>query len=643
MNGCAFGMYSFRYRSITGWKAAQWRATTASKRTGTGSSPAQATTRNKRRRRLSNDWERWGAVPSAGWGLSAGACRAFGEEDTSGRAGFGRAATGFAFGADGWAATAFAFAAEGWAAGVAAGGVEDWTALVTAGGVGEGDGEGTAFAASTFVPDVRAAGGMGNADGVCAPAGIVAAACKAAARMKDRERPIFEAMRAVESNIRRPMSDSPGHLGLKSGISLVVSNMVGAGVFISAGFMAQDLSPGLILISWVIGAVIALSGARAYATVARWVPHSGGEYRYVSDLMHPALGCLAGWGSLLVGFSAPIAVNALAAGEFARTLGSPIPPRLFGVFVILGLGILHATGHHVSKRGHNLLFIANALLLAGFVATGLFFGTNAWPTWTPAAATASSAFPTEAFARGLFFIAFAFSGWNAAIYNASDFRNPQRDVPRALVIGCGIVAVLYLAVNWVFVANLTPDDFKVVFGYDESKVTLGHVILSRVLGEKGGLAMSALVMLAFLAAASAMTIVGPRVYATMAQDGYLPKSLRVEPGDVPVRAIVLQCAVALAILLTHTLQQALANVGAVLTLFAALVSLSIFRHAFRTDGRFERPGALTLFAAGIHVASSVFMLYFGFRDSTGLLLWVAAVAAAGLGFWALARPKALVR
>lgn len=131
------------------------------------------------------------------------------------------------------------------------------------------------------------------------------------------------------------MHASAGHLGLKSGIGLVVSNMVGAGVFISSGFMAQDLTAGQILLAWFLGAAIALSGARAYATVAKWVPHSGGEYRYLSDLTHPALGCLAGWGSLLVGFSAPIAVNALAAGEFARTLGSPIDAGIFGALVIV--------------------------------------------------------------------------------------------------------------------------------------------------------------------------------------------------------------------------------------------------------------------------------------------------------------------
>ncbi|MBK5256838.1 MAG: APC family permease [Vicinamibacteria bacterium] len=436
------------------------------------------------------------------------------------------------------------------------------------------------------------------------------------------------------------MNESSGHLGVRSGIGLVVSNMVGAGVFISAGFMAQDLSPGLILLSWTLGAIIALSGARAYATVATWVPRSGGEYRYLSDLMHPALGCLAGWGSLLVGFSAPIAVDALAAGEFAKTLGLPVPAPVFGSAVIVSLGVIHAMGRRVSKRGHNLLFSANALLLVGFVITGLFFGSNRWPTWVPPASATSDSFPSEAFARGLFFIAFAFAGWNAAIYNASEFRDAKRDVPRAMLIGCSAVAILYLAVNWVFVANLTPDDFKIVFAYEQSKVTLGHVILSRILGPVGGFVMSLLVLVAFVAAASAMTIVGPRVYAAMAADGYLPALLRTEEGQTPVRAIILQCVVALAILATHTLQQTLANVGAILTLFAALVSVAIFRRALSPEVRLEKPDRITLAAAGVHVVSSSFMLYFGLRDSASLLIWLSIVGLAGLGFWALTRPRA---
>ena len=114
--------------------------------------------------------------------------------------------------------------------------------------------------------------------------------------------------------------------------------MVGAGVFLSAGFMAQDLGPGAILAAWVIGALIALAGVRAYSQVARWVPRSGGEYRYLSELAHPALGYLAGWGSLLVGFSAPVAINALAAGTFATIVFPGLDPRTLGVFWIVAFG-----------------------------------------------------------------------------------------------------------------------------------------------------------------------------------------------------------------------------------------------------------------------------------------------------------------
>jgi basic amino acid/polyamine antiporter, APA family len=433
------------------------------------------------------------------------------------------------------------------------------------------------------------------------------------------------------------VSSTRGHLGLPSGISLVVSNMVGAGVFVSAGFMAQDMGPGTLLAAWLIGAVIALSGARAYATVARWVPRSGGEYRFLSELMHPALGYLAGWASLLLGFSAPLAVDALAAGSFAKTLAPGIDSRIFGVAVIVGLAALHAVGLRSSKRTQNLLFGVDALLLLGFVVVGLALGRSEWPTWTPP--NPSPGFPLEAFMRSLFYIAFAFSGWNAAAYAAEEFRDPERDVPRAMLIGCSLVAVLYLVVNWVFVANLTPEQGRAVFEYETTRVTLGHVVVRDLLGEWGGRAMSVLAMTAFLAAASAMTVVGPRVYAAMAADGFLPGVLRAREGRPPVASVVLQAVLALLLLYTHTLQQVLANVGAILTLFAALTSAAVFRVRFDRRSTLPKPPPAALLAAGVYVASSAYMLYFGFRGSTHLLAWIAVVAAMALAAFALTRRR----
>ena len=421
------------------------------------------------------------------------------------------------------------------------------------------------------------------------------------------------------------------HLGVPSGIALVVSNMVGAGVFLSAGFMAQDMGPGTILAAWGVGAVIALAGARAYAQVAVWVPRSGGEYRYLSDLIHPALGYLAGWASLLVGFSAPVAVNALAAGAFAGTLVPGVNPRAVGVVVIGVLTILHASGLRTSKWAHNALVVVDAVLLLGFVAVGLSLGQTQWPAWSPPAASAG--FPVPAFAGSLFYIAFAFAGWNAAVYVASDFRNPRRDVPRSMLLGCAMVAVLYMAVNWVFVANLTPDQARAVFEYESKRVTLGHLVVQQLLGEAGGKAMSVLAMIALVAAASAMTVVGPRVCAAMADDGFLPRVLGGREGRPPSVSVWVQSAIATLLLFTHTLQQVLSNVGAILTLFAALVSCAIFRERLWPTG-LSRPGAAVLACAGIHVASAVWMLYFGLRGDTRLWLWIAVVAAAGLGAYA---------
>src|SRR5262245_58212253 len=108
-------------------------------------------------------------------------------------------------------------------------------------------------------------------------------------------------------------------LRLWPGVGLVVANMIGAGVLLSTGFMAQDLGPGPILAAWAVGAIIALAGAKAYGALVSIIPRSGGEYRFLFDLIHPVIGYAAGWTSLLVGFSAPVAVDAVAAGSFARS------------------------------------------------------------------------------------------------------------------------------------------------------------------------------------------------------------------------------------------------------------------------------------------------------------------------------------
>ena len=428
-------------------------------------------------------------------------------------------------------------------------------------------------------------------------------------------------------------------LGVLSGMGMVIANMIGAGVFVSTGSMVQNMNPQQILLAWITGTLIALAGAKAYSGIAQLVPQSGGEYRFLSTLIHPTLGYLAGWASLLIGFSAPIAVSALAAGAFARSLHEGVNEALIATLMILVLTAVHAIGIRISVTAQNALVALKILLVVGFIIAGLAFGNNTWPEWTTNNQT--DGFPFGAFMMSLFYIAFTFSGWNAAVYAASEFKNPKRDVPRALILGCVVVGVLYLFINWIFVANITPNDQMAVAGdyYGNGvSITLGHLIMKNVLGEGGAVCMSVLAIIAFVSSASAMTFLGPRVYSAMARDGFLPAILKGKEGKPPVGAVILQGVIALFLVLVYQLRAVLENVGAILTLFSALTVFSLFWICFKRR-EYQRPAPLVLIAACFYLLTSAAMLYVGFSMSRTLILWVGACILAALIGYFIAKRK----
>ena len=417
---------------------------------------------------------------------------------------------------------------------------------------------------------------------------------------------------------------------------MVAANMIGSGVFVSAGYMALDMGPGQILLAWVAGAVLALCGAVAYGAVARLVPRSGGEYRYLSELLHPAVGYLGGWASLLVGFSAPLALDAVLAGAFATTIFPSLHPTWAAASMVVLLTGFHAIGFRSSARTQNLLIVVKATLLIGFVGVGLTLGSHSWPTWTPPHAQA--AFPLSPFASSLFYIALAFSGWNAAVYAAEEFENPARTVPRAMIIGTVLVAALYLLVNWIFVANLDPGTAYFTVSDETRRVTLGHAVMERLVGPTAAGAWSAATVLVFLSAMSAMTFLGPRVYAAMAADGFLPKFLRASPeGHPPRSSLVLQALITLFFVFVQGVRETLVQVGAILVLFAALVALGLV--VARVRGMKPTPSKRAVVAAVIYVVSSAWMFWKGFGDRPQSLLWVAGVAVVLLVAWALSRRR----
>jgi APA family basic amino acid/polyamine antiporter len=147
--------------------------------------------------------------------------------------------------------------------------------------------------------------------------------------------------------------------------------------------------------------------------------------------------------------------------------------------------------------------------------------------------------------------------------------------------------------------------------------------------------MSAVMLLLFISAMSAMMLVGPRVYAAMAKDGFLPAFLAGKEGKPPTGAVVLQGAIALLLLFTHDVRSVLSNVGAIVVIFAALTVMGLFARIGKSGA--ERPSNLSLVAAGIYGASALWMLFIGVKKDPTLVGWVLAVALLGLGAFAATR------
>jgi APA family basic amino acid/polyamine antiporter len=414
-------------------------------------------------------------------------------------------------------------------------------------------------------------------------------------------------------------------LGVWSGVGLVVGNVVGVGVLTNTGYMAGRLGPGAILLAWLVGGVMAMCGARSYAELARAIPRSGGEYRYLTDLLHPFAGTLAGWTSLLVGFAAPIALCAATAGPFFATLVPGASPRLVGTALIVLATASQAFDLRSAKGTQDALALMKGLLIAGFIAVGLLLGAHAAPSWR--APEAPAGLPVRPFAVSLVYIAFAYSGWNAVTYAAEEFRDPARTVPRAMLLGTALVTVIYLVVNAIFVANLTGARLAGWLGEDTTRITLAHLLMEKLAGPGAARLTSLFVVLSLTSSIISMTLAGPRVTAAMAEEGFLPRALAGTVGRPPVWSVLLQSGLALLLLWTHSFEALLRSVGAILTLASALTVAALARLRFgRTP--LPRPSAGVMTAALVYLAGAAWMLWFTLADEPRTLLWLAVVAGA---------------
>jgi APA family basic amino acid/polyamine antiporter len=333
--------------------------------------------------------------------------------------------------------------------------------------------------------------------------------------------------------------------------AIVVADMVGVGVFTSLGFQVKDIPSGFsILLLWAVGGVVALCGVFSYSELGAMFPRSSGEYNFLTRAFHPAFGFLAGWVSATVGFAAPVALAAMAFGEYGKSVLPDAPPLALAIGVVWLVSLVQLGGVRHSSTFQLVATVLKVVLIVAFLVTGFVIGTPQPVSFTPAVSD-FALIASAPFAIGLVFVMYSFSGWNAATYIIGEMRTPEQSLPRALLVGTLIVIVLYVALNAVFLHTAPIDQLS-------GQLDVARISGSHIFGEVGGRIVGTMICIGLISSISAMMWIGPRVMMTMGEDiPILRVFARRSTNGAPAYAILFQLAVASLMLLSRSFEAVL--------------------------------------------------------------------------------------
>ena len=320
---------------------------------------------------------------------------------------------------------------------------------------------------------------------------------------------------------------------LPDATAMVVGIIIGASIFVQPSEITRLVpdATGVALV-WALAGVLTLVGALICAELSSALPRTGGVYVFLRDIFGPSVGFLWGWAmfwSMHTGIIAAIAV------VFARYVGFfvPLGPtgiRIVAVTAILGLSAFNCLGIRHGSRLQTVVTSAKLAAIALLIIAGLTLGPGAGPP-----VTASADFGTSDILLGLVAGLFAFGGWHMVSYTAGETVNPERTIPRALVLGTLIVTVCYIALNVIYLRVLSIDRVTAStrIAADAAEVLVGPI---------GATLVAMLVILSTFGAVNGIILAGPRVYFSMATDGlFLKWAAVLHPRfGTPARAIVLQ-------------------------------------------------------------------------------------------------------
>ena len=367
----------------------------------------------------------------------------------------------------------------------------------------------------------------------------------------------------------------PKAISLFTATCIVIANMIGTGVFTSLGFQVVDIKSGFtLLFLWMVGGVFALCGALSYGELGAAMPYSGGEYYYLSRIYHPVIGFLSGWVSVTVGFAAPIAAAAMALGAYFKSVFPLISSIAIALGVVIGVSLIHSRSKKFGSYFQQIFTILKVLLIIVLIVCGLFLAEPQQLGFLPSIGDVNLIFSSP-FAISLVYVTYSYSGWNAAVYLASEVEEPEKNLPRSLIGGTLIVMGLYLLLNFIFL-HTTPIN-KLV-----GELEIGYIAANQIFGNMGAKIMGILISLGLISSISSMVLAGPRVTQAIGEDIPLFKLLaRKNSNGIPYFAILLQLFIVTVLILTSSFEAVLTYLGFTLTLSSFVTVLGVFVYRFR--------------------------------------------------------------
>jgi APA family basic amino acid/polyamine antiporter len=387
---------------------------------------------------------------------------------------------------------------------------------------------------------------------------------------------------------------------------IVMGGIIGSGIFINPSVVARQVhTPALILSAWMVGGLIALAGAFIYAELAATRTDIGGQYAYIREAFHPSVAFVYGWTLLLVTQTGGMAAVAITFAkyflEITRLPSNDANSAWVASVALTLLTVINCLGVRAGSSVQNALMILKIAAIAALVVCGLLFVNS----------PATSAIPTDgqpaddtglltSFGAALIPVMFAYGGWQTASFISGELRQPQKNLPRGLLLGVIGVIMVYLSVNFVCINALGVD------GLAGTKTPASEV-MRLALGEKGAQLIAVGIAISTLGFLSQGMLTAPRVYFAMAEDGLFFKSVaRLSRARVPVIAIALQGLLAILIALSGSYEQILNYVVSVDFIFFGLTAISVF--VFRARARKNSDTAKRSYRIPGHPVTTVFFV-----------------------------------